>query len=92
MKGGQAAGKCPVSGKQDGVCPRSVDASSKVGNRVFVIGVGMTKFIKPGRPENPDYHILSKQAVNRAMRDANITYDKVQAACVGYVYGDSCCG
>jgi len=23
--------------------------------RVFVVGVGMTKFIKPGRDDNPDY-------------------------------------
>lgn len=61
-------------------------------NRVFVVGVGMTKFIKPGRPENPDYHILAKQAVERAMRDANISYNRVQSACVGYVYGDSTCG
>ena len=27
----------------------------KKGNRVFVVGVGMTKFLKPGREENPDY-------------------------------------
>jgi len=44
-------------------------------SRVFVIGVGMTKFIKPGRDENPDYPILAAQAVRRALRDANIKYD-----------------
>lgn len=51
--------------------------SSEKKNRVFVIGVGMTKFIKPGKPENPDYHILAKQATLRALRDSGITYDKV---------------
>ena len=60
--------------------------------RVFVIGVGMTKFMKPGRDENPDYPIMAAQAVNRALRDAKISYDKVEAASVGYVYGDSTCG
>lgn len=29
-------------------------------NRVFVIGVGMTKFLKPGREENPDYPLMAK--------------------------------
>ena len=27
--------------------------------RVFVIGVGMTKFIKPGLEDNPDYPQLA---------------------------------
>lgn len=27
--------------------------------RVFVVGVGMTKFIKPGVPGNPDYHEIA---------------------------------
>ena len=25
------------------------------GDRVFVVGNGMTKFIKPGKEDNPDY-------------------------------------
>ncbi|EAR96995.1 amine-terminal domain thiolase (macronuclear) [Tetrahymena thermophila SB210] len=66
--------------------------SSQNKNRVFVVGVGMTKFIKPGNPSNPDYHILAKQAIQRALRDANVPYNKIQSACVGFVYGDSCCG
>jgi sterol carrier protein 2 len=52
----------------------------------------MTKFIKPGREGNPDYHIMAAQAINRALRDASISYDEIQQACVGYVYGDSTCG
>lgn len=31
-------------------------------NRVFVVGVGMTKFIKPGRDNNPDYPQMAAQA------------------------------
>lgn len=27
--------------------------------RVFVIGVGMTKFVKPGKDDNPDYPIFA---------------------------------
>jgi sterol carrier protein 2 len=45
--------------------------------RVFVVGVGMTKFIKPGREGNPDYHIMASQAIRRALRDAGIPYDTV---------------
>jgi sterol carrier protein 2 len=28
--------------------------------KVFVVGVGMTKFIKPGRDDNPDYPLMAK--------------------------------
>jgi len=59
--------------------------------RVFVIGNGMTRFYKPGKHDY-DYHTLSEIAVRRAMRDASIKYDEVQAAYCGYVYGDSTCG
>lgn len=52
----------------------------------------MTKFIKPGRDENPDYPELCKTAVGRALRDANISFEKIESAAVGYVYGDSTCG
>lgn len=52
----------------------------------------MTRFIKPGREGNPDYPELTKTAVNRALRDANIPYSKIESAAIGYVYGDSTCG
>ena len=42
--------------------------------RVFVIGVGMTKFIKPG-PDNPDYPEFGAKALRRALHDAGIAYD-----------------
>lgn len=59
--------------------------------RVFVVGVGMTKFLKPS-DNNPDYPEMAKTAVHRALADANCSYNSVEAAMVGYVYGDSTCG
>jgi sterol carrier protein 2 len=53
--------------------------------------VGMTKFLKPSE-KNPDYPQMAKQAVTRALRDANLNYKAVEVAAVGYVYGDSTCG
>ncbi|KAK7601280.1 hypothetical protein V9T40_008721 [Parthenolecanium corni] len=60
--------------------------------RVFVVGVGMTKFEKPGRRENFDYPDMVKEAVTKALKDAKITINQVNQATVGYVYGDSTCG
>ncbi len=59
--------------------------------RVFIVGVGMTPFMKPS-PKNPDYPELAKIAINRALMDAGCNYNRVEAAIVGYVYGDSTCG
>ncbi|KAA8886880.1 lipid-transfer protein [Nocardia colli] len=61
-------------------------------NRVFVIGVGMTKFEKPGRREGWDYPAMAQESGTKALADAGIRYDQVQEAYVGYVYGDSTSG
>ncbi|HET7691236.1 MAG TPA: lipid-transfer protein [Nocardioidaceae bacterium] len=61
-------------------------------NRVFVIGVGMTKFEKPGRREGWDYPQMAKESGTKALEDAGIRYDQVEQAFVGYVYGESCSG
>lgn len=58
--------------------------------RVNVIGVGMTKFAKPGA--SPDYHEMAKEAGQKALADAGIRYDQIQQVFAGYVYGDSTCG
>lgn len=58
--------------------------------RVNVIGVGMTKFAKPGASD--DYHVMAKAAGLAAMKDAGIQYGDVEQAFCGYVYGDSTCG
>ena len=62
-----------------------------MGNRVFVVGVGMTKFEKP-QSKNWDYPDMAKEAGEKALADAGIAFDLVEQACVGYVYGDSTCG
>lgn len=59
--------------------------------RVFVVGVGMTKFEKPGIREG-DYPEYAKEAIEAALRDSKLNIKDVQAATVGYVYGDSTCG
>ena len=61
------------------------------GNRTFVIGVGMTKFDKPGTKEG-DYPDWAKEAGEKALADAGIPYDDVEQAYAGYCYGDSTYG
>jgi sterol carrier protein 2 len=58
--------------------------------RVNVIGVGMTKFAKPG--SSPEYYEMAAEAGRKALEDAGVPYPAVQQAYVGYVYGDSTCG
>src|SRR3954467_10196578 len=60
-------------------------------NRTFVIGVGMTKFDKPGTKEG-DYPDWAKEAGEKALADAGISYEAVEQAFVGYCYGDSTSG
>ncbi|MEU3274837.1 lipid-transfer protein [Saccharomonospora sp. NPDC006951] len=59
--------------------------------RVFVVGVGMTKFVKPGKPD-PNYPELAREAVTAALADAGIGYPDIEQACVGYVHADSTAG
>lgn len=66
--------------------------SNRTKQRVFVIGVGMTKFEKPGRREGWDYPQMAKESGTKALEDAGIDYGLVEEAHVGYVYGDSTSG
>jgi acetyl-CoA acetyltransferase len=59
--------------------------------RVFVIGVGMTKFEKPGA-RDWDYTDMGREAGEKALADAGIGYEHVKQAFMGYCYGDSTCG
>ena len=36
-------------------------------SNVYVLGVGMTPFTKPGNPEVPDYHIVAAGAIRDAL-------------------------
>src|SRR6476620_12258967 len=57
---------------------------------VFVAGVGMIPFTKPGA--NAPYPQMAAAAARAALADAGIGYERVQQAYVGYVYGDSTAG
>ncbi|WP_414940120.1 lipid-transfer protein [Amycolatopsis sp. cmx-11-51] len=61
-------------------------------NKVYVVGVGMTKFEKPGRREDWDYPQMAKESGTKALADAGISFDEVRQAYVGYVYGESTSG
>ena len=63
----------------------------RIMNKVYVVGVGMTPFRKPGRDEI-DYPEMVREAGSAALADAGTPYSAVEQAVVGYVYGDSTCG
>jgi acetyl-CoA acetyltransferase len=60
-------------------------------NKVFVVGVGMTKFEKPAS-RDWDYPDMAREAGQNALKDAGVDYSAIQQAAVGYCYGDSTCG
>jgi len=57
---------------------------------VFVSGVGMIPFAKPGASES--YDVMGERAGRLALIDAGVDYADLQQAYVGYVYGDSTSG
>ena len=57
---------------------------------VFVAGVGMIPFAKPGASES--YDVMGAQAIRAVLADAHLAYSDVQQVYAGYVYGDSCAG
>ncbi|AYC32746.1 lipid-transfer protein [Pseudomonas cavernae] len=59
-------------------------------NKVFVAGVGMIPFKKPGTSET--YDVMGEQAIRLALADAGLDFSAIQQAYAGYVYGDSTCG
>jgi acetyl-CoA acyltransferase len=62
-----------------------------VSGRTFVIGVGMTRFEKPGS-RDWDYPDMAKEAGEKALADAGVAYDVVEQVYAGYCYGDSSYG
>ena len=61
-------------------------------NKVFVVGVGMTNFEKPGKRDDFDYPEMAEESVTKALGDCGLQFQDIQQAAVGYVYGDSTCG
>jgi acetyl-CoA acetyltransferase len=62
-----------------------------MGRKVFVVGVGMTKFEKPGG-KDWDYPDMVKEAGTKALADAGLAYSAIEQCAVGYCYGDSTAG
>jgi acetyl-CoA acyltransferase len=63
----------------------------KAGQKTYVIGVGMTKFEKPGAREW-DYPDMALESGSKALEDAGVPYDRIEQAFVGYCYGESTSG
>ena len=61
-----------------------------IGRRVNVIGVGMTKFAKPGASE--DYHVMASKAGRAALDDAGVKFDQVITDLGVLERGSSCLG
>jgi acetyl-CoA acetyltransferase len=58
--------------------------------KVFVTGVGMIPFAKPGA--SAPYDTMGALAARAALQDAGIAYERIEQAYAGYVYGDSTSG
>ena len=59
--------------------------------KVYVVGVGMTNFEKPGA-RDWDYPEMAADAGGQALDDAGIDYEQIEQVFAGYVYGDSTSG
>src|SRR5215216_5218030 len=59
--------------------------------KTYVIGVGMTKFEKPGA-RDWDYPDMARESGSKALEDAGVSYEKIEQAFVGYCYGESTSG
>ena len=57
---------------------------------VFVAGVGMTPFVKPGT--SAPYNQMGATAIRAALADAGLEFTQIQAAIAGYTFGDSASG
>ena len=59
-------------------------------NKVVVAGVGMIPFAKPG--DSMSYDLMGSKATKLALKDCGLSYNSIQQAFVGYVFGDSTSG
>lgn len=67
-------------------------SSSAPKRKVYVVGVGLTKFEKPGARPGWDYPDMGAEAIVKALADSGVSFSDVQAVTCGYVYGDTCAG
>jgi sterol carrier protein 2 len=62
-----------------------------VSRKVFIVGVGMTKFEKPFS-RDWDYPDMVKESGSKAFADARLTPEDIEQVAAGYCYGDSTYG
>jgi acetyl-CoA acyltransferase len=60
-------------------------------NKVYVVGVGMTKFEKP-ETRQWRYFDMAREAGTAALDDAGVRYEQIEQVAAGYVFGPSTCG
>jgi acetyl-CoA acetyltransferase len=60
--------------------------------RVYVIGVGMTDFVKPSARPDWDYPDMAREAGQQALCDAGIAYERIEQVAAGYCFGDTTAG
>lgn len=60
-------------------------------SRAFIIGVGMTKFEKPGS-RDWEFNDMVTEALGKALDDAGLTYEQIERAAAGYVFHSSTSG
>ena len=62
------------------------------GRRVFVVGVGLTNFVKPSARPDWDYPDMVREAVEACLLDAGVSYERVEQVAAGYCCGDTAAG
>ncbi|WAR24814.1 NLTP-like protein [Mya arenaria] len=65
--------------------------SGPSGSRVFVVGVGLTKFERP-LTKQWDYPDMGREAGTAALKDAGLTYDQIKSVVASYCYGEPTSG
>ena len=58
--------------------------------KVYVIGVGLIDFTKPGASE--DYDVMASKAMTKALKNASVEYTEIEQVYAGYIFGESTCG
>ena len=58
--------------------------------KVQIAGVGMIPFTKPGQSD--DWDVMAERAIRLALADAGVSFEMLQQAYAGFIYGDSTAG
>jgi acetyl-CoA acetyltransferase len=66
--------------------------AERMAERVFVVGVGMTDFVKPSSRPDWDYPDMVREAGTQALANASVRYEDVQHVGAGYCFGDTTAG